>query len=389
MSYEALFNQRVSHLEIPGTRKFSNQVKEYEDGVDLTLGQSGFDTPIYIREAMIEAVKQNKLRYTHNQGLLELRTAISDYNEKRFGVHFDPETEVVVTNGGSEAIDSILRSILNEGDEVIIPCPGYMAYESIVNFLGAKSILIDTKTTNYVPTKEQLLESITDKTKAVIFNYPTNPTGKILSYEEMKEIVDVLKDRPIFILTDEIYSENVFDVDYHSFMEFPEIREQLFVINGLSKSHAVTGGRIGYVLSTPYAVAQVTKVHLYNSICVATPSQYGALAAFTSDKGVETIAEMNAAYVERRDFVYRRLLEMGLSVELPTGAFYIFPDISTFNNDSFAFAQDLLDKEHMAIVPGKAFSEFGEGHIRISFACTMAELEEGCIRLERYLNSLK
>lgn len=382
---ETQFNKRAINLQVPGTRKFSNQVKEYEDGVDLTLGQSGFATPEYIREAMIEAINQNKLRYTHNRGLIELREAISAYNKKRFDVTYDAETEIIVTNGGSEAIDSVLRTILEEGDEVIIPCPTYLAYEPIAKLQGANTVLIDTTKTNFVLTKEALKQAITPKTKAIIFNYPTNPTGMIPSLEQMKELVDVLKDTDIFILTDEIYSDNVYDGEFHSFMEFPEVREQLFVINGLSKSHAITGGRIGYILAPPSATEQVTKVHLYNSVCVATPSQYGAIAAFTDETGPGILAKMNEAYKERRDFTYKRLREMGLPVELPKGAFYIFPIIAEYNKDSFEFASELLEAEHLAVVPGRTFSIYGEGHIRLSFACSMEELEEGCNRLERFL----
>ncbi|WP_270279930.1 aminotransferase class I/II-fold pyridoxal phosphate-dependent enzyme [Vagococcus bubulae] len=386
---ETQFNTRAVNLEVPGTRKFSNQVKEYEDGVDLTLGQSGFATPDYIREAMIEAINQNKLRYTHNRGLIELREAISNYTKRRFNVYYDAETEIIVTNGGSEAIDSVLRTILEEGDEVIIPCPSYLAYDPITKLQGAIPILVDTTKTNFVLTKEALVNAITPKTKAIIFNYPTNPTGMIPSMEEMKELVDVLKDTDIFILTDEIYSDNVYDGEFHSFMEFPEVRDQLFVINGLSKSHAITGGRIGYILAPPLATEHVTKVHLYNSVCVATPSQYAAIAAFTDESGPGILAKMNVAYKERRDFVYKRLKEMGLPVELPKGAFYIFPTIFEYNKDSFAFASELLETEHLAVVPGRTFSIYGEGHIRISFACSMEELEEGCKRLERFLLAYK
>lgn len=386
---ETQFNKRAINLQVPGTRKFSNQVKEYEDGVDLTLGQSGFATPEYIRDAMIEAINQNKLRYTHNRGLIELREAISTYNKKRFNVTYDAETEIIVTNGGSEAIDSVLRTILEEGDEVIIPCPTYLAYEPIAKLQGANTVLVDTTNTNFILTKEALIDAITPKTKAIIFNYPTNPTGMIPSLEQMKELVDVLKDTDIFILTDEIYSDNVYDGEFHSFMEFPEVRDQLFVINGLSKSHAITGGRIGYILAPSLATEHVTKVHLYNSVCVATPSQYGAIAAFTNETGPDILAKMNQAYKERRDFTYKRLKEMDLPVELPKGAFYIFPIIAEYNKDSFEFASELLEAEHLAVVPGRTFSIYGEGHIRLSFACSMEELEEGCNRLERFLSTYK
>lgn len=383
------FNHYVKQLEIPGTRKFSNQVKEYSDGIDLTLGQSGFETPTHITKAMIEAISNNQLRYTHNKGLIELREAIANKIHQKYHVHYDAESEILVTNGGSEAIDSILRTILNPGDEVIIPCPSYLGYAPIATLLGATPVFIDTTSTDFTPTTELIEEVITDKTKAIIFNFPTNPTGKVLSFSEMNDLVDYLKSKAIFILSDEIYSENIYEESFHSFLEFSEIREQLFVINGLSKSHAMTGARIGYIVSKPNSIEQVTKVHLYNTICAATPSQYGAIAAFLETENVSEVKKMNEAYVCRRDFLYKRLTEMGLSVVKPTGAFYIFPDISRFNSDSYTFAEDLLKEKHLAVVPGRAFSKYGEGYIRLSFACSMEELIEGCQRLEEFLKTYK
>lgn len=378
-------NNNILEVTIPGTREFANKVAGLYDAVDLTLGQSGFDAPQYIKDAMIEAINDNKLRYTHNRGLIELRQAISDKLKRDFNVDYDAEHQIVVTNGGSEAIDDIFRSIINPGDEVIIPSPSYLGYEPILKLLGAKVVNIDTRDTHLIPTPEAVKAAITDNTKAILFNYPTNPTGKTLTYDQIKGLVDVLKDEDIFIVTDEIYSENIYDVEHHSFIEFDSVRDRLFVINGLSKSHAITGARVGYVASTPALIMHVTSVHLYNSICVATPSQYGALSAFTHDN--KEIIAMNKAYKERRDYLYDKLTLMGLPVEKPQGAFYIFPDISAYNSDSYQFATDLLESERLAVVPGSAFSEYGEGHIRLSFASTMEEIKEACVRLERFLNN--
>ncbi|UOB20079.1 pyridoxal phosphate-dependent aminotransferase [Macrococcus armenti] len=378
-------NKNILEVTIPGTREFANKVAQLEDAIDLTLGQSGFPAPQYIKDAMIEAIENDKLRYTHNRGLIELRKAISDKLYNDFSVHYDEKTQIVVTNGGSEAIDDIFRTIINEGDEVIIPSPSYLGYEPILKLLGAKVINIDTRSTHFIPTPDAVKQAITSKTKAILFNYPTNPTGKTLSYEQIKALVEVLKDEDIFIVTDEIYSENIYDTKHHSFIEFEDVRDKLFVINGLSKSHAITGARVGYVVSTPELITHVTSVHLYNSICVATPSQYGALSALTHDDSA--IKEMNKAYKARRDYLYERLINMGLPVERPNGAFYIFPDISAYNKDSYKFATDLLNTERLAVVPGSAFSQYGEGHIRLSFASTMEEIVEACNRLERFLNS--
>ncbi|ULG74539.1 aminotransferase class I/II-fold pyridoxal phosphate-dependent enzyme [Macrococcus brunensis] len=384
---EHRFNERVTDLKIPGTRQFSNKVSEYDNGINLTLGQSGFDAPDFIRQAMTKAIDDGKLRYTHNKGLIELRRAIADYTKKRFSVSYDPETEIIVTNGGSEAIDSVFRAIVAPGDEVIIPAPAYAGYEPIIHLLGAKAVYVDTTKTHFVPTKAAIEAAITDRTKAVLFNYPSNPTGTTMTQAQIAELVSLLKDKDILIITDEIYSENVYSEKHHSFMEFPEVRDQLFVINGLSKSHAITGARIGYILAPPFATEQVTKVHLYNTICAATPSQYGAIAALTHPETPAMLEKMNRAYIERRDYLYKRLTEMGLPVELPTGAFYILPDISAYNKDSFQFATDLLEAEQVAVVPGAAFTPYGEGHIRLSFASTMEEIEEGCARLERFLRN--
>lgn len=378
-------NNNILEVTIPGTREFANKVSGLDDAVDLTLGQSGFDAPQYIKDAMIEAINDNKLRYTHNRGLIELRQAISDKLKRDFNVDYDAEHQIVVTNGGSEAIDDIFRSIINPGDEVIIPSPSYLGYEPILKLLGAKVVNIDTRDTHLIPTPEAVKAAITDNTKAILFNYPTNPTGKTLTYNQIKGLVDVLKDEDIFIVTDEIYSENIYDGEHHSFIEFDSVRDRLFVINGLSKSHAITGARVGYVASTPELITHVTSVHLYNSICVATPSQYGALSAFTHDN--KEIIAMNKAYKERRDYLYDKLTQMGLPVEKPQGAFYIFPDISAYNSDSYQFATDLLESERLAVVPGSAFSKYGEGHIRLSFASTMEEIKEACVRLERFLNN--
>lgn len=380
-------NNYVSEIEVPGTRQFANKVAQYENSVDLTLGQSGFPPADYVKSAMIKSIEDNQLRYTHNKGLIELRQAIADYTYRHFNAKYNPETEIIVTNGGSEAIDDILRTILNPGDEVLLPVPSYLGYEPVIKLLGGKTVTIDTSTTDFVPTAQNIKAAITDQTKAIILNYPTNPTGVSLTYDQIKDIVSVLKDTGIYIITDEIYAANVYDMQHHSFMEFNEVRNQLFVVNGLSKSHAVTGARVGYVLAPEALIEHVTTVHLYNSICVATPSQYGAIAAL--NEGDEDIKKMNTAYMERRDYLYQRLTRMGLPVIKPQGAFYIFPDISAYNKDSFQFANDLIEQVQLAVVPGKSFSDYGEGHIRLSFACSMEEIVDACDRLERFLSQHK
>ncbi|TDL93418.1 aminotransferase class I/II-fold pyridoxal phosphate-dependent enzyme [Macrococcus brunensis] len=379
-----LINKFVTGLEVPGTRQFSNKVALYDNCIDLTLGQSGFAPADYIKDAMIRAISEDQLRYTHNKGLLELRQAVSDDIYRRLGVRYDAETEILMTNGGSEAIDDVLRTIINPDDEVLLPVPTYLGYEPVIKLLGAKTVYVDTTQTGFVPTPEAVTAAITDKTKAIIFNYPTNPTGVTYTYDQIQALADALSETSIFIITDEIYSENVYDAPHHSFMEFKDVRNQLFVVSGLSKSHAITGARVGYVLAPEALMEHVTTVHLYNSICVATPMQYGAISAL--NHGQEDVTKMNDAYIERRNYLYDRLIGMGLPVIKPQGAFYIFPDISAYSNDSFQFANDLIEQEQLAVVPGKSFSDLGEGYIRLSFACTMEEIIEACDRLERFLN---
>ncbi|ARJ50777.1 aminotransferase class I/II-fold pyridoxal phosphate-dependent enzyme [Staphylococcus lutrae] len=377
-------NAHIREIEVPGTRQFANKVDQYPNCLDLTLGQSDFPVAHDVQEAMVTAIQEGRLKYTHNKGLFALRQTISEYTAERFGATYDPETEIVVTNGASEGIDDILRTILNPGDEVILTGPTYLGYEPIVKLQGAHVKWIDTTQTGFIPTGAAIQAAITPRTKAIILNYPTNPTGITLSYENIADIVEVLKETDIFVITDEIYSENVFEGRHHSFMEFPEIRQQLFVVNGLSKSHAMTGARVGYVLSTPEWIEEVTTVHLYNSICVATPSQYGAIQALK--EGQANIEKMNAAYRARRDYVYQRLTDMNLPVMLPQGTFYIFPDVSAYDCDSFRFCNQLLEHEQLAIVPGKSFSDFSEGYVRLSFACDMDTLKAACDRLERFLS---
>ena len=376
-------NERVGDLEVPGIRVFSNEVVQYSDGVNLTIGEPDFPTPERVKQAGIEAIEQNLTGYSHNAGLLPLREKVSLFFEETYHFHYDPVSEVIITTGASEGIDSILRTILNEGDEVIMPAPIYSGYEPIIHLNGAKVVYLDTSQTGFSPDPEKLEDLITEKTKAIILNYPSNPTGMTLSKEQMDGLVSVLERHDIFVISDEIYSENSFNKKHVSFAEYPQIRNQLFLVHGLSKSHAMTGWRIGYVLGPKDVMEHVLKVHLYNSICAALPSQYAAIEALTTSRGAPEV--MNKTYVERRDYVYDRLISMGLSVVKPTGAFYIFPSIEVTGLTSWAFATDLLDQEHVAVVPGSAFTEYGEGFIRISYANSMETLVEGMDRIERFI----
>ncbi|WP_419962548.1 aminotransferase class I/II-fold pyridoxal phosphate-dependent enzyme [Psychrobacillus sp. BM2] len=379
-------NPRAQSLKIPGTRQFSNQLVNYPDAINLTIGQPDFPTPLSVKEAGIRAIEQNLTGYSHNAGLLELRSAVNSFFSDKYGFSYDIEREIIITNGASEAIDAVFRTILEEGDEVILPAPTYSGYVPVVELCGAKVVYLDTTDTNFQPSAERLASLITDKTKAVFFNNPSNPTGVVLTKETMDGLVDVIKEKNLFVLTDEIYSENTFSGKHLSFANYKEIRDKLFYIHGVSKSHSMTGWRIGFLMGPPKVMEHVVKVHAFNTICASLPAQYAAIEALTNAK--DTPSEMNLEYVKRRDFVYSRLMEMGLAVEKPNGAFYIFPDIRKYGMNSFDFATKLLQEGGVAVVPGSAFTSFGEGFIRISYAYSMAVLEKGLNRLEKFLLTL-
>lgn len=379
-------NKKMKNIEVPGTRQFANRVEEFPDAVDLTLGQPDFDTPEPVKNAAIEAINTKSMKYSHNTGLLELRTAISDYYKNSYGADYDPNGEILVTVGGSEGIDGILRAIIDPGDEVLIPAPTYLGYEPIIELSGGVTKFVDMTDTDFIATPELIESNITDKTKAVLLNYPTNPTGVTYTEAQMDALVEVFKRHDIFVITDEIYGENTLESEHISLAKYPEIKEKAIIVNGLSKSHAMTGWRIGYVVGHRNIMEDITAVHLYNTICASIPSQYAAIEALTTQLHIPK--EMNQAYIQRRDYIYKRLIDMGLEVSKPTGAFYIFPSIRKYEEDSFKFATDLLESVHLAVVPGRSFSDYGEGHIRLSFACSMEELTEAADRLEKYIKIL-
>lgn len=380
-------NKVAESIKISGIRDLSNQVINYPGAVDLTIGQPDFPTPESVKKAGIEAIKGNKTGYSHFSGLIELRQAVSSFFEDTYGFIYDPVDEIVVTNGASEAIDSTFRTLLSPGDEVILPTPLYLGYEPIIKLCGAKTVYLNTKDTGFCPSPEKLESLITPKTKAILFNYPSNPTGVILKKENIDEIVGVLEKYSIFVLSDEIYSENTFTGKHISFGQYEVLRDRLFLIHGVSKSHSMTGWRIGYVLGPRRFMKHVKNVHLYNSVCASVPGQYAAIEALNKNRHIP--AEMNLEYMKRRDYVYERLIKMGLDTLKPNGAFYIFPSIEKYGLDSYSFAIKLLKEGGVATVPGIAFGQHGDGHIRISYAYASPILEEGMDRLEKFLKTLR
>ncbi|HHQ6732831.1 TPA: aminotransferase class I/II-fold pyridoxal phosphate-dependent enzyme [Staphylococcus aureus] len=378
-------NSNSKYLRAPSIRQFSNRMNNLDDCVNLTIGQPDFPMPDVVKKAYIDAINNDKTSYSHNKGLLETREAISQYFKNRYHFSYDPE-EIIVTNGASEAIDTTLRSIIEPGDEIIIPGPIYAGYIPLIEVLGGKPIYIDTTATQFKITPDALESHISPKTKAVLLNYPTNPTGVVLKRNEVLDIVNVLKKYPIFIISDEIYAENTFSGKHVSFAEFEDIRNQLILIGGLSKSHSATGIRIGFLLGPQYLIDKLTFMHAYNCICANVPAQIACITAL--NEGLEAPKYMNEAYVERRNYLVSELTKLGFEITAqPEGAFYIFPSIKHITDDDFEFCVDLLESTHLAIVPGSSFTEFGKGFVRISYAYEMDVLKEGMKRLAKYLNT--
>lgn len=382
---EHLINKKVRDIEISGIRKFYNLVSQYKDAISLTIGQPDFKTPEHIKNSAKLALDSDKTTYTQNAGLLELRTAAKDYVKFKYNLDYS-EDEIIVTNGASEAIDTSLRTILEEDSEVILPGPIYPGYEPIIKLCGAKPVYIDVTGSNFKLKADKIKEKLNNKTRCIIIPYPSNPTGTVLTKDELYEIAYLIKDKDIFILSDEIYSELTYDIKHNSIASIKDVKDKTIVINGLSKSHSMTGFRIGFMFAPSYITKHALKVHQYNSTCACTISQYAAYEALKF--GFNDSNNMKEEYKKRRDYVYERLINMGFEVEKPDGAFYIFPSIKKFNMTSFDFALKLLEVKRVAVVPGSAFSEYGEGYIRISYAYSLPILEDGLNKIEQFIKSL-
>lgn len=379
---EHLINKRVKEIEISGIRKFFNMVADIKDMVQLTIGQPDFPTPDHVKEAGKKAIDNNITTYTHNAGLLQLREAAANFYQKKYSIDYSAEHETIITAGASEAIDITFRTILEEGYEVILPAPVYVGYEPIIKLCGAIPVYADIRNTQFRMTADLIESLITDKTRCIVLPYPSNPTGVSLNETELKEIATLIKDKDIFILADEIYSELVYEQKHVSIAQF--IKEKTIVINGLSKSHSMTGWRIGMLFAPEYLAKHILKVHQYNVTCATSISQMAALEALTN--GINDAEPMKKEYALRRDYVYSRLTSMNLDVIKPEGAFYFFVKIPGENISSFDYCMELVDKAKLAVVPGSAFSELGEGYFRLSYAYSMDTLKEGLDRLENFLN---
>jgi aminotransferase len=378
---EHLINPLVKDVQISGIRKFYNMVADIEGTISLTIGQPDFPTPTHIKEAAKQAIDNDYTVYTHNAGYLELREAASNYVKDKYKLNYDPANEVIVTSGASEGIDIAFRTILIPGNEVILPGPVYPGYEPIIKMCGATPVYADTTKNGFRLTADILEKYITEHTRCIVLPYPSNPTGVTLTAEELLDIAELVRGKDIFILADEIYSELVFDQEHVSIATF--LKEQTIVLNGLSKSHSMTGWRIG-LLFAPAAISQhLLKVHQYNVTCAASISQRAALAALTA--GRNDAIPMKTEYVRRREYVYSRLQAMKLEIVKPNGAFYFFIKLPEGYASSLDFCLKLVQQEKVAVVPGDAFSPLGEGYFRISYAYSMETLEKALDRIEAFL----
>lgn len=380
-------NPVVEKLKPSGIRKFFDLANTMQGVISLGVGEPDFDTPWHICENAIHSMSTGKTHYTANRGLLELRQAICEFHKVRYHQNYDPEKETLVTVGGSEAIDLTMRALVTPGDEVIVLDPNYVAYAPTIELAGGIPVPIELKEEHEFKLMPDVLQhAITDKTKAMIINYPSNPTGGVMTKEDYEKIVPIIKESGIYVISDEIYAELSFDQDFASLAQFDEVKDQILVINGFSKAFAMTGWRLGYVLSNAEISSAMTKIHQYVIMSAPTQAQYAAIEALRH--GLEDVLTMKKDYMNRRNLLVNRLNRMGLKTNMPHGTFYVFPNIQKTGLTSDEFCEKLLDEEKVACVPGNAFGEHGEGFIRISYAYSIDHIKEACDRIERFLSNL-
>ncbi len=381
-------SQKVLNLKPSGIRKFFDIVSEMKDAISLGVGEPDFDTPWHIRDEGIYALEKGKTFYTSNAGLKELREEISKKVQKVQGIEYDPVSEIIVTVGGSEAIDIGLRAMVNDGDEVIIPAPSYVSYEPCAVLANAKPVIINLKGENEFRLKpEELLNAITPKTKALILPYPNNPTGAIMEKSDLEKIAKIIIDNDLYVLSDEIYSALTYKEKHVSIVSLDGMRERTLLIDGFSKAYAMTGWRLGYACAPKELIKQMVKIHQFAIMCAPTTSQYAAISALKNgEKDVETMVR---AYNQRRRFLIDSFKKMGLECFEPYGAFYVFPCIKEFNMTSEEFATRFLEEERVAAIPGNAFGDSGEGYLRISYAYSIDNLRIAMERLRRFIERLR
>ena len=384
IDYEKIISPVVSALPPSGIRKFFDIVAEMDDAISLGVGEPDFTTPWAIREAGIYSLEKGQTHYTANAGLMELREEICNYYDRKFDIKYNPKKEVLVTVGGSEAIDLMVRTLINPGDEVLIPEPCFVCYRPCTVMAGGVPVPIETKEEdNFRLLPEQLKEKITDKTKLLILPYPNNPTGAIMTESDLKAVAEVLRDTDIIVLSDEIYAELTYGRRHVSIASIEGMRERTIVASGFSKSYAMTGWRLGYSAAPKEITEQMLKIHQYAIMCAPTMSQYAAIEALSN--GDADIAEMTSEYDRRRKYIVDGLRKLGFPCFEPEGAFYVYPNISGFGMSSEAFCNELLKETHVAIVPGTAFGSCGEGFARISYAYSVKHIETALERISGFV----
>ena len=383
-------SETIVNIKPSGIRKFFDQVSEMNDKdvISLGVGEPDFDTPWHVRDEGIYSLEKGRTFYTSNSGLKELREEICNYLDRRYQVSYDWHHETIVTVGGSEGIDIAMRAMLDPGDEVLIPQPSYVSYEPCAILAGGKPVIIELKAENeFRLTPEELLEHITDKTKILVLPYPNNPTGAIMERADLEKIAEIVMEKDIFVLSDEIYSELSYKGDHVTIASIPGMKERTILINGFSKAYAMTGWRLGYACGPREIIEQMTKIHQFAIMCAPTTSQYAAVEAMRN--GDTDVATMREAYDQRRRYLVNAFKEMGLECFEPYGAFYIFPCIKEFGMTSEEFAERFLKEEKVAVVPGTAFGDSGEGFLRISYAYSLQNLKAALERLDRFVKKLR
>lgn len=380
-------SDKVVAIQPSGIRKFFDIVSEMPDAISLGVGEPDFDTPWHIRDEGIYALEKGRTFYTSNAGLKELREEIVRYLERRIHTSYNPVDEVLITVGGSEGIDMAFRAMLNPGDEVLIPQPSYVSYEPCAVLADGVPVIIELKAENdFRLTKQELLSAITDKTKILVLPFPNNPTGAIMEKKDLEEIAEVCIEKDIYVLSDEIYSELSYKGDHVSIASLPGMRERTILINGFSKAYAMTGWRLGYACGPAEIIGQMTKIHQYAIMCAPTTSQYAAVSALRDGDG--DVAMMRESYNQRRRYLLHAFKEMNIDCFEPMGAFYTFPNIKRFGMSSDEFATTLLKEEKVAVVPGTAFGDCGEGFLRISYAYSLEDLKRALERIDRFIKRL-
>ncbi len=388
MDYNKLLNRTVLETKPSGIRKFFDIAEKMNNVISLGVGEPDFATPWHIRQAGIQSLEDKKTRYTANRGIAQLRNEISKYLLKRFDLDYNPDGDILITVGGSEGIDCAVRAIVNPGDEVIIPQPSFVCYEPIVRLAGGVPVFIETVAENeFRLTADQLKKAITEKTKLLILPYPCNPTGAIMTAEDLEAIADVLRDTDIFILSDEIYCELTYGENHVSIASIDGMKERTVLIGGFSKSYSMTGWRMGYACADVEIMKQMVKIHQFAIMSAPTTSQYAAVEAIKN--GDEDIARMRNQYDARRRLMVNGFNKIGLTCFEPKGAFYAFPSIKSTGLSSDEFCEQLLKRYNVAVIPGSAFGECGDGYIRASYCYSVEHIEEALRRIELFINELK